>query len=50
MPAFGGADLATLFVTSIRAADDPGQPLSGALLALDVGVKGLPEPPFAGSP
>lgn len=43
MPAFGGADLATLFVTSIRADD---QPLSGALFAIDAGVQGIPEPVF----
>lgn len=36
MPAFGGPDLATLYVTSIG--DD--------LLALDVGVEGRPEPSF----
>jgi sugar lactone lactonase YvrE len=48
---FGGDDLATLFVTS---AGDPaildhrGSPDSGKLIALDVGVRGLPEPPFAG--
>lgn len=52
MPAFGGTDLGTLFVTSISsggsAPASPGQPLAGALLAIDVGVRGLPEPPFAG--
>ncbi|WP_442809059.1 SMP-30/gluconolactonase/LRE family protein [Trinickia soli] len=41
MCAFGGARLDTLFVTSIRL---DGDPLSGATFALDVGVKGLPEP------
>ena len=45
MPAFGGADLDTLYVTSIRA---DGQPLSGGLFAIDVGVQGRPEPRFTG--
>ncbi len=48
MPAFGGAGLETLFVTSIgvrdREADGPGP--HGAVLALQPGVKGLPEPVF----
>jgi sugar lactone lactonase YvrE len=52
MPAFGGRRLNTMYVTSIStggsrpAAAD--QPLAGALLAIDVGVGGLPEPAFAG--
>jgi sugar lactone lactonase YvrE len=41
MCAFGGTRLDTLFVTTIRKADEP---LSGALFALDAGVKGLAEP------
>jgi sugar lactone lactonase YvrE len=47
---FGGAGLATLFVTS---AGDPAildggsSPDSGELIALDVGARGLPEPSFA---
>lgn len=41
MCAFGGAQLDTLFVTSIRV---DGDALSGATFAVDVGVKGLPEP------
>lgn len=53
MPAFGGPDLSTLFVTTIGAGgtvpSEPGrdgfQP--GELLALDVGVQGRPEPLFA---
>ncbi len=49
MPAFGGPDLGTLYLTSIAVPADPEQPLSGGLLALDVGVHGLPEPLFAGS-
>lgn len=56
MPAFGGAELDTLFVTSISdggsSPPSPGrpQPDSGRLLALTVGVKGLAEPQFAGGP
>jgi len=41
MCAFGGAGLDTLFVTSIRLEGDA---LSGATFAVEVGVKGLPEP------
>ncbi len=50
MPAFGGVDLATLFVTSIGSAESASTPsrsrLAGSLLALDPGVTGLPEPVF----
>ena len=47
MCAFGGADLDTLFVTSIRPAGDlADQPLAGGVFALRPGVKGLPEPMF----
>ena len=52
MCCFGGADLATLYVTSIV----PGQPvqtasdLSGAVVALQPGVIGLPEPRFSRFP
>ena len=50
--AFGGAGLATLFVTSARigieGTDLDKQPLAGGLLAVDVGVQGLAELPFAG--
>jgi len=49
---FGGPGLATLYVTSaIWDLDEQAlarQPLAGALLAMDVGVRGLPEPRFAG--
>ena len=49
---FGGADLRTLFVTSAvwDLAGDAlaAQPHAGGVLALDVGVPGLPEPRFAG--
>jgi sugar lactone lactonase YvrE len=50
MPAFGGADLATMFITSIAArdpeVDGPGP--HGAIFAFAPGVRGLPEPVFAG--
>ncbi|MBZ9845945.1 MULTISPECIES: SMP-30/gluconolactonase/LRE family protein [unclassified Mesorhizobium] len=49
---FGGPDLATLYVTTAiwdsNEADLRAQPLAGSLLALDVGVRGVPEPRFAG--
>lgn len=51
-PAFGGTDLDVLFVTSIGGGgsherpDDPG--LSGRLIAIDVGVRGVHEPIHAG--
>ena len=49
---FGDADLATLYVTSARMdlADDAlaAQPHAGGVFALDAGVRGLPEPRFAG--
>jgi sugar lactone lactonase YvrE len=50
MPAFGGPGLETMFVTSIggggshRRPSDPG--VNGMLLAVDVGIAGLPEPIF----
>jgi sugar lactone lactonase YvrE len=51
MPAFGGVGLDTLFVTSIGSATSVSAPvdgpLDGALLTLDVGVRGVPEPVFA---
>jgi L-arabinonolactonase len=54
MPAFGGPDLSTLFITSIGGggshAIDPSQPEAGGLFAIDAGVRGLPEPRFAGNP
>ncbi len=50
--AFGGPDLATLYVTTaaqkLTAAELAAQPLAGGLLALDAGVRGLPEPCYAG--
>jgi sugar lactone lactonase YvrE len=49
---FGGADLRNLYVTTRRDglsdAEVAEQPLSGALLSLDVGVTGLPTDTFAG--
>jgi L-arabinonolactonase len=53
MPAFGGADLSTMFITSIGGggshAVDPRQPEAGGVFAIDVGVQGLPEPAFTAS-
>lgn len=50
--AFGGDNLDVLYVTSMSvgldAAQLEGAPASGGLIALDVGVRGLPEPMFAG--
>jgi sugar lactone lactonase YvrE len=50
MPAFGGRDMTTVFVTSIRrgVADEPRQLDAGGLFAFDAGVRGLPEHVFAG--
>jgi sugar lactone lactonase YvrE len=49
MVAFGGARFDTMYITSIRpAAGLEGQPQAGSLFAVDAGVKGLPEPLFAG--
>lgn len=54
MTAFGGADLATLYVTSIGGAGShpapDGRPHAGDLFAIDPGVTGLPDAPFAGLP
>jgi sugar lactone lactonase YvrE len=50
-PAFGGAGMETLFITTARyervPAESDGAPRAGALLALDVGVPGLPPTAFA---
>lgn len=48
MCAFGGENLDTLFVTSIRpgGVDLSDQPLAGGVFALRPGVQGLPEPKF----
>jgi L-arabinonolactonase len=49
--AFGGPELATMYVTTARFRLPPeklgAEPYAGGLLALDVGVKGLPEPMYA---
>lgn len=49
---FGGPGLDLLYVTTATQRLDTdqlaAQPLAGALLALDVGVRGLPEPEYAG--
>lgn len=49
---FGGPDLATLYVTSaiwdLRGAALAAQPWAGGVLAVEAGVRGLPEPRFAG--
>jgi sugar lactone lactonase YvrE len=46
-PCFGGADLRTLYVTSLRTGRDPAQlaasPRSGTLVAVDAGVTGVAE-------
>jgi len=53
-PAFGGAALDTLYLTSARDGLDADtlrtQPLNGAVFALAAGVRGLPEARFAGAP
>lgn len=52
MPAFGGSDLSTLYVTSIGSGgtvpSEPGRDgfTPGDTLAIDVGVRGRPEPVF----
>lgn len=52
MCAFGGKDLDVLYVTSatypLSVTALVKQPLAGSLFAIDVGVRGLPEPFFAG--
>jgi L-arabinonolactonase len=50
MPAFGGADLRQMFVTSISSGGRtpaPHSPEAGALLVLDVGAQGIAEPKAA---
>jgi sugar lactone lactonase YvrE len=51
-PAFGGPDLAVLYVTSAAIGLSPealaAQPCAGGLLALDPGVRGVPEARFRG--
>ena len=49
--AFGGPDLDLLYITTasqnMSEAEMLGEPLAGALLALKVGVCGIPEPRFS---
>ena len=49
---FGGRDLSTLYITTMRTTLDEKQlseePLAGSLLAITPGVRGLAETPFAG--
>lgn len=49
---FGGPDLSTLYITTMRTTLDERQlseePLAGSLLAITPGVRGLAETPFAG--
>ena len=49
---FGGPDLTTLYITSavwdLTPADLKNQPQAGGLFAIDTGIRGLPEPRFAG--
>jgi sugar lactone lactonase YvrE len=51
-PAFGGEDMDELYITSAAAGlgeeEREKQPLAGALFRVKVGVKGTPEPKFAG--
>lgn len=48
MPAFGGPDLSTLFITSIHTDEPAGDGFrQGDLLAVDLDVKGRPDPLFA---
>jgi sugar lactone lactonase YvrE len=45
---FGGADLSTLYVTSASMDLTPPPQQAGGVFALEPGVRGLPEPRFAG--
>jgi sugar lactone lactonase YvrE len=51
-PVFGGPELRTLYITTARHRLTPAQlasePLAGAVLSLDPGVKGLPGNRFSG--
>lgn len=53
-PAFGGPELGTMYVTSAREGlhliDGCSDAADGHLFAVDTGVRGLPEPVFAGVP
>jgi sugar lactone lactonase YvrE len=52
MCAFGGENLDILYVTSAREflseSELLKEPLAGGIFAIDVGVKGVPEPYFKG--
>lgn len=54
MPCFGGPDLSTMFITSLVDTEHEdryatsGDMRAGTLIALDAGVQGIPETPFAG--
>ena len=52
MPAFGGDNLETLYITSIGSGGSTplqrGQPHAGSIFACEPGVRGLPEPKFRG--
>jgi sugar lactone lactonase YvrE len=54
MPAFGGPDRTTLFVTTIGGggshAVDPSQPEAGGIFAVETQFRGIPETVFAGRP
>ena len=49
---FGGTNHDILYITTARLEltpeEEAAQPLAGSLLACDIGVRGLPEPAFAG--
>ena len=52
MPAFGGDNLETMYITSIGSGGStplqPGQPQAGSIFACEPGVRGLLEPKFRG--
>jgi L-arabinonolactonase len=54
MPTFGGPDLSTLYITTIGGggshAVDPAYPEAGGVFAVETGVRGFPQPAFAGGP
>ena len=53
MIAFGGPDLATMYITSGRLEKEYGLPeheLSGSIFAVDTGFRGVPEPRFVMAP
>jgi sugar lactone lactonase YvrE len=47
---FGGSDLSTLFITTSREGkgDDAAEPGAGAVFAVETGVRGAPQPSYAG--